>query len=141
LQFPGAKDLAMPDEAKSRDELLAEMQDLRRDLSALHDTEVEHERREAFLRETLAFVQSIVATVRHPLVVLGADLRVVAANASFYRLFRVTPQETEGRFLYDLGERQAAASGLSQSRAGGPLFISRFPAIKTAPLMFRPEPF
>jgi PAS domain S-box-containing protein len=51
-------------------------------------------------------MESIVETVREPLVVLDAQLRVVAANPSFYRTFQATPQETEGRFLYDLGNRQ-----------------------------------
>ncbi|MCL6621222.1 MAG: PAS domain-containing protein, partial [Syntrophobacterales bacterium] len=61
---------------------------------------------EQALREALAFMESIVETVREPLVVLDAQLRVVAANPSFYRTFQVTPGETEGRFLYDLGNRQ-----------------------------------
>lgn len=61
---------------------------------------------EQALREALAFMESIVETVREPLVVLDGQLRVVAANHSFYRTFQVTPQETEGRFLYDLGNRQ-----------------------------------
>ena len=61
---------------------------------------------EQALREALAFMESIVETVREPLVVLDAQLRVVAANPSFYRTFQVTPEETEGRFLYDLGNRQ-----------------------------------
>lgn len=61
---------------------------------------------EQALREALAFMESIVETVREPLVVLDGELRVVAANPSFYRTFQVTPQETEGRFLYDLGNRQ-----------------------------------
>jgi len=61
---------------------------------------------EQALREALAFMESIVETVREPLVVLDGELKVVAANPSFYRTFQVTPQETEGRFLYDLGNRQ-----------------------------------
>jgi PAS domain S-box-containing protein len=59
-------------------------------------------------------VQSIVATVREPLLVLDADLRVVSANPAFYRIFQVNPQETEGRFIYDLGERQWNIPGLRQ---------------------------
>jgi two-component system CheB/CheR fusion protein len=50
--------------------------------------------------------QAIVATVREPLVILDAGLRVVTANRSFYRTFQVTPEETERRFLFDLGNRQ-----------------------------------
>src|SRR4029079_19756512 len=53
-----------------------------------------------------AFAEGIVATVREPLVVLDADLRVRMANRSFYRTFRVDPEDTEGRSLFDLGNRQ-----------------------------------
>jgi len=75
---------------------------------ALHDMELEEERRRAekAVREAREYAESIVDTVREPLVVLDADLRVVSANRSFYGTFRVTPEETEGRLLYELGNRQ-----------------------------------
>ena len=49
---------------------------------------------------------SIVDTVREPLLVLSADLRVRKANPSFYRTFKVTPEETVGQLIYDLGNQQ-----------------------------------
>lgn len=49
---------------------------------------------------------SIVDTVREPLLVLGADLKVWRANRSFYRTFAVTPEETIDRLVYDLGNGQ-----------------------------------
>jgi PAS domain S-box-containing protein len=49
---------------------------------------------------------AIVDTVREPMLVLSADLRVRQANRSFYRTFRVTPEETVGRLVYDLGNQQ-----------------------------------
>ncbi|MBP7408636.1 MAG: response regulator [Flavobacteriales bacterium] len=52
------------------------------------------------------YTASIVATVREPLLVLDADLRVQSASRSFYENFRVTPEGTENRMLYDLGNRQ-----------------------------------
>jgi PAS domain S-box-containing protein len=52
------------------------------------------------------YAESIVATVREPLIVLNGDLRVVSANRSFYRIFAVKPEETEGQLVYDLGNRQ-----------------------------------
>ena len=52
------------------------------------------------------YAESIVATVREPLLVLDAELRVESANRAFYRAFRVAPAETVGRFIYDLGDRQ-----------------------------------
>jgi light-regulated signal transduction histidine kinase (bacteriophytochrome) len=39
-------------------------------------------------------------------VVLDADLRIISANRSFYKAFKVRPGETEGQLLYDLGNRQ-----------------------------------
>jgi PAS domain S-box-containing protein len=52
------------------------------------------------------YAESIVNTVREPLLILQADLHVRSANRSFYEMFRVGPPETEGRFIYDLGDGQ-----------------------------------
>ena len=49
-----------------------------------------------------AFARSIVDTVRHPLLVLDAELRVVVANPSFYRTFGSTSSATEGRGLFEI---------------------------------------
>ena len=58
------------------------------------------------VHDTLAFAQSIIATVRESLIVLDHDLRIKTANRSFYQTFRVSPEETEGRLIYDVGNRQ-----------------------------------
>ncbi|MBI4962947.1 MAG: PAS domain-containing protein [Desulfomonile tiedjei] len=50
--------------------------------------------------------EAIVNTVHEPLLVLDEDLRVISANHWFYRSFQVTAKETEGKRLYDLGNRQ-----------------------------------
>jgi chemotaxis protein methyltransferase CheR len=50
--------------------------------------------------------QSIVDTVREPLLALDGELRVVAASRSFYTTFQVDPQETQGHLLYELGDGQ-----------------------------------
>jgi PAS domain S-box-containing protein len=69
--------------------------------------DAESQRRlERAVADARAFADDIVATVREPLVVLDADLRVQTANRSFYQEFRVTPADTEDRFLYDLGDGQ-----------------------------------
>ena len=52
------------------------------------------------------YADAIVQTVREPLLVLDADLRVKQANRSFYHTFKVTPQETQRRLLYELGNGQ-----------------------------------
>jgi two-component system CheB/CheR fusion protein len=66
----------------------------------------ERKRLEEALREARMFAESIVATVREPLLVLDGSLSVVSANRAFYRTFQVKPDETLGRALYDLGNRQ-----------------------------------
>ena len=58
------------------------------------------------VKEALDYAENIVATVREPLLVLDADLQVRTANRAFYETFRVSPKETEGCFLFDLGNGQ-----------------------------------
>ncbi len=45
------------------------------------------ERAEQALRDALAFAESIVDTMRDPLLVLDGALRVVSASREFYRTF------------------------------------------------------
>jgi two-component system, chemotaxis family, CheB/CheR fusion protein len=52
------------------------------------------------------YAESIVETIREPLLVLNGELRVVSANRAFYQTFRVSPQDTENRLVYELGNRQ-----------------------------------
>jgi len=54
-------------------------------------------------RERAEFAENIVQTVREPLLVLDSTFRVVVANKSFYALFSVKSEETEGRAVRDLG--------------------------------------
>jgi two-component system CheB/CheR fusion protein len=52
------------------------------------------------------YAESIVETVRQPLIVLDGNLRLVTANAAFYETFHVTAEESEHKFLYALGDGQ-----------------------------------
>src|SRR3984893_11217684 len=56
--------------------------------------------------DACALAQSIVDTVCEPVVVLDKGLRVIAASRSFYSAFKVSPEETQGRLLYALGDGQ-----------------------------------
>jgi len=49
------------------------------------------------------YQESIIATVREPLLVLDTSLRVRTANAAFLDAFQMARGETEGRLLYQLG--------------------------------------
>ena len=61
---------------------------------------------ETEIQDAREFAENIVETVREPLVVLNSDLKILTANHSFYDTFKVTPEETIGNFIYDLGNRQ-----------------------------------
>src|SRR5438045_9779253 len=52
------------------------------------------------------YAQNIVDTVREPLLILDTTLRVQSANRAFYQTFHVSPEETEGRLIYELGNGQ-----------------------------------
>ncbi|MBV5277990.1 MAG: PAS domain-containing protein, partial [Campylobacteraceae bacterium] len=47
--------------------------------------------------EASQFAESIINTVREPLIVLDQDLRVVTVSRSFYEFFKVKPEETLGQ--------------------------------------------
>ena len=63
-------------------------------------------RSEADLKAIETYAQNIVDTVREPLLILDATLRVRSANRAFYQTFHVSPGETEGRLIYELGNGQ-----------------------------------
>ena len=56
------------------------------------------------VQDACALAHAIVDTVREPIVVLDQDLRVIVASRSFYRTFKVSPEDTEGKLLYELGD-------------------------------------
>ena len=56
--------------------------------------------------EASEFAESIINTVREPLIALDQDLRVVTVSRSFYEFFKVKPEETVGQLIYDLGNKQ-----------------------------------
>ena len=61
---------------------------------------------ETEIQDAREYAENIVETVHKPLVVLDSNLKILTANQSFYDIFKVTPEETIGNFIYDLGNRQ-----------------------------------
>jgi PAS domain S-box-containing protein len=57
-------------------------------------------------QEAREYYESIIETVREPLAVLDIHLRVISVNHSFYETFKVAPEETVGKWIYDLGNSQ-----------------------------------
>ncbi len=72
----------------------------------LTTTNQELQTRNDLLNESYDYSEAVIATMHHPMVVLDKSLRVKSANKSFYRIFKVNEEETEGILLYDLGNKQ-----------------------------------
>lgn len=52
------------------------------------------------------YIKTVVDVVREPVLILDKDLRVMAANESFYRTFQVERKDTERKVVYELGNGQ-----------------------------------
>jgi PAS domain-containing protein len=100
---------------KTKQQLLLEMDKLQTRLDAterrlqearelLQAQIAERKRVEETFEKVQKYAESIVETIREPFIVLTSDLRVITANHSFYDRFHVTPGETEGRFVYSIGD-------------------------------------
>ena len=49
-----------------------------------------------------AFAENIIDTLHEALIVLDRELRILAASASFYKTFRIKPEDTIGQLIFDL---------------------------------------
>jgi PAS domain S-box-containing protein len=96
----------MKDTEKTKEQLIDELVAMRQQIAELKVSDAEHKNMARALQESGEYADNIVATVREPLIVLDANLRVILANRSFYSTFQVTPEDTEGKLVYNLGDRQ-----------------------------------
>jgi PAS domain S-box-containing protein len=96
----------MKDDSKTKKQLVDELTELRSQNAALKNSITVSVSAELAVDEARRYAESIVETVREPLLVLDADLKIISANRNFYRTFKVTPDETIVSFIYDLGNKQ-----------------------------------
>jgi two-component system CheB/CheR fusion protein len=66
----------------------------------------ERKRFEQMEKDARVYAESIVETIQECILVLDKDLRVISANPSFYNTFKVPPEETKNKFIYDIGNSQ-----------------------------------
>lgn len=58
------------------------------------------------LNRALEYVNSILDTMREPMVVMDGDFKIESVNQAFYRTFGVDKKQTEGSVIYELGNGQ-----------------------------------
>jgi two-component system, chemotaxis family, CheB/CheR fusion protein len=80
-----------------------ELRDRNRQLGLLN-TELDKARRIA--DRARAYADGIVETVREPLLVLDAELRILRANAAFHTVFNLRPEVAENRLFCEIGDEQ-----------------------------------
>jgi len=93
-------------ENSTPEQLLQEIERLRNRVAELEVVEDSLRQAEYANQESRDYLQSIVDTVREPLVVLSSSLHIVSAGRSFYEVFQVSPNDTVGQQIYELGDRQ-----------------------------------
>jgi PAS domain S-box-containing protein len=91
---------------KTKKELIDELTQLQSQNAALKESITGIISAELAAEEARHYAESIVETVRTPLLILDADLKIISANRYFYSTFNVIPSETLGCFIYDLGNEQ-----------------------------------
>ena len=91
---------------KQEEQLAAEVERLYCRLKEIQAKGFLYTENDLIIQDRLEYAESIITTVRQPLIVLDWELKVVSANKSFYDTFKLKPDETVGRFLYGLGARQ-----------------------------------
>jgi PAS domain-containing protein len=52
------------------------------------------------------YAQNIIATIREALIVLNPLFQIVSASRSFYRMFQLRPESTEGKSIYDINDKK-----------------------------------
>jgi signal transduction histidine kinase len=75
------------------------------DISDLKHAQLEQERLLVVVQQARSDAERIVETVRGPLLILDANLRVQSANRAFYQMFQTTAAETERVQIYALGDQ------------------------------------
>lgn len=66
------------------------------------------------LTESYEYSEAILSTINEATLVLDEQLRVKSANNAFYKTFATTPEQTEERTLYELGNRQLDFAALRE---------------------------
>jgi two-component system, chemotaxis family, CheB/CheR fusion protein len=105
LQSANEEILSSNEELQSINEELEtskeELQSANEELTTINE---ELQNRLEALKLSHDYNQAILETIHGPLLVVSSQMRVRTANKAFYDFFKLSPEETDGEFLYDLGK-------------------------------------
>jgi PAS domain S-box-containing protein len=58
------------------------------------------------IEEARKYAEDVVNTVQYPLVLLDSELKIISANLSFYKTFKVESNEIVKKTLFEIGDQQ-----------------------------------
>jgi two-component system, chemotaxis family, CheB/CheR fusion protein len=58
------------------------------------------------LDNTRLYADGIISTIRDPLIILDKDLRIKRATSGFYNKFKLTEEEAQGHYIYEIKNNQ-----------------------------------
>jgi PAS domain-containing protein len=99
-------DIEHSNTVQTNENLHDRVEELEDEVAAGERTDTAHRATALRLQDALDYFQSIVDTVREPMLVLDDALRVRTASQAFYDTFAVAPDKTIGQYVYDLGNGQ-----------------------------------
>ena len=104
LQAYNEEILSSNEELQSvNEELETSKEELQSAIEELTTTNEELRKRNIAYKQSQSYAEAIVETVQSPLLVLTANLQVRMANKAFYQTFKLTRENTEDHFIYELG--------------------------------------
>ena len=107
LQSANEEVLSSNEELQSINEELEtskeELQSTNEELTTINE---ELQNRNVEIQDSYEYIESVFETMHEPLLVLNEDLRVKDANNAFYKMFRISPEETQGNYLYNLNNQE-----------------------------------
>ncbi len=104
LQAYNEEILSSNEELQSvNEELETSKEELQSAIEELTTTNEELRKRNIEFKQSQTYAQAIVETVQSPLLVLTSNLQVRMANKAFYQTFKLKSENTEGSFIYELG--------------------------------------
>ncbi len=77
-------------------------------------TNQELQTRNEQLAEANDFSEAIVTTLHEPMIILDKNLHIKSANIAFYKKFLLSQKDTEGKYIYELGNKEWDIPGLRE---------------------------
>jgi two-component system CheB/CheR fusion protein len=116
LQAYNEEILSSNEELQSvNEELETSKEELQSAIEELTTTNEELRKRNIEFKQSQSYAEAIVETVQSPLLVLTANLQVRMANKAFYQTFKLTKENTEDHFIFELGSNAWEIPSLRQN--------------------------